>query len=106
MECTAGLIPCEMKILTDFLAQFEEIEEARIFGSRAMGSYKKGSDIDIALLGENVTLKTARDFKFEVEEESCIPYFIDAVSYADIKNAELRSHIDRVAITVYRRATV
>nr|WP_242864726.1 nucleotidyltransferase domain-containing protein [Clostridium botulinum] len=28
-----------------------------MFGSRAMGNYKKGSDVDIAIIGKNVTNK-------------------------------------------------
>lgn len=34
------------------LSQFREIDEVIVFGSRAMGNYKKGSDIDLALLGK------------------------------------------------------
>ncbi len=38
------------------LATFPEIEKAVVFGSRAMGNYKPGSDVDIALNGHKITL--------------------------------------------------
>lgn len=34
------------------LAAVSSVERAVIFGSRAMGNYKPGSDVDLALFGE------------------------------------------------------
>ena len=31
------------------------VDEVIVFGSRAMGNYKPGSDIDLAILGDNFT---------------------------------------------------
>ena len=51
-----GLLDRDIKYIIKALEQHDEIEKAIIFGSRAMGNYKKGSDVDIAIIGENVTL--------------------------------------------------
>ena len=60
-----GLLDRDIKYIIKALEQHDEIEKAIIFGSRAMENYKKGSDVDIAIIGENVNrrlfiiLKTA-----------------------------------------------
>lgn len=51
-----GLFPRDRTIIQN--ARFEEIDRALIFGSRAMGNHKKGSDVDIAVSGESVTSQT------------------------------------------------
>ena len=48
-----GLLDRDIKYIIKALEQHDEIEKAVIFGSRAMGNYKKGSDVDIAIIGEN-----------------------------------------------------
>ena len=45
-----GLLDRDIKYIIKALEQHDEIEKAIIFGSRAMGNYKKGSDVDIACL--------------------------------------------------------
>ena len=48
------------KTLTDIqqlLSQFPEIESAFIYGSRAKGNFKKGSDVDLVLSGENLSFE-------------------------------------------------
>lgn len=47
-----GLTDKDLKEITGILARFPQIKEALIFGSRALGNYKKGSDIDLVLKGE------------------------------------------------------
>ena len=49
-----GLPEEHIKIILDYIARYSEIEEAVLFGSRALGTYKPGSDVDIALKGNKV----------------------------------------------------
>jgi predicted nucleotidyltransferase len=46
------------------------VEEAILFGSRALGTYKPASDVDIALKGEGVTSALAARLKFDIEEDT------------------------------------
>ena len=39
------------------LGSFKKIDKAVIYGSRAMGNYHSGSDIDIALIGDALNLQ-------------------------------------------------
>jgi predicted nucleotidyltransferase len=63
------------KVLNPFL----EIEKICIFGSRAKGTFKRGSDIDIALLGEQITPKIVQKIAYQLNEETTMPYFL--ISY-------------------------
>ncbi len=83
------------------LRAFPGIEEAVIFGSRAMGNYRRGSDVDIALFGEGVDMKIAQKVAWQLNEETLMPYRFDVLSFAEISNSELRNHILRVGLIVY-----
>ena len=41
-----GLTARELSKMIDVIKAFPEVEEGAIFGSRALGTYKKGSDVD------------------------------------------------------------
>lgn len=84
-------------------ATFSEIKRVLIFGSRAVGNADKGSDIDLALIGEDVTHSTVLRFYDLLNEETLIPYYIDVIDYKTIQNAELKEHIDRMGVIVYEK---
>ena len=98
-----GLKEYEMKTIIEYLSKYSEIEEAVLFGSRAIGLYKKGSDIDIAIKGIKVTPFIAAALKSELEEETVIPYFFDIVSYPQLRHHEFIQHIDSHGIIIYKR---
>ncbi|GGB58031.1 hypothetical protein GCM10011409_39420 [Lentibacillus populi] len=98
-----GLLKSDNEFILKALRHFDEIDRAVIFGSRAMGNFKKGSDVDIAVQGEKVTRKTVADLDFLLNEEYPLPYFFDVVHYENIKNDKLVEHIDRVGVEMYRK---
>lgn len=69
--------------------------EALLFGSRAKGNYREGSDIDIALKGRHATLDL-RDELLNAYEELNLPWKLDLVIYEQIQEPALKEHIDRV----------
>ena len=79
------------------------MEELVLFGSRAIGSFKEASDIDIAVKGTKVNHKTADDLEFDLEEESDLPFFFDFISYSHINNEDLKRHIDKYGVVIYRK---
>ena len=92
MKNSFGLPESDLEYLINTIKQFPEIDKAVIFGSRAMGNFKKGSDVDIALLGkikEETLLKISRNFN----EESPLPYFFDVLIFENINNGDLKVHI-------------
>lgn len=98
-----GLSEKDFAILREAIAGHPEIEEAVIFGSRAKGNYKPGSDIDIALKGASVTRRTAAALHSDLED-SYLPYFVDVIDYNTLTNDNLREHIDRVGVRFYPTA--
>ena len=68
-----------------------------LFGSRAKGNFREGSDIDIALKGEETT-HDQRDEILRKYDALFIPWKLDLVVYRSIKEPNLREHIDRVGI--------
>lgn len=79
---------------------FPNVQSAVIFGSRVTGAYKKASDIDIAVKGDDVSL--AR-ITHELEERIPLPYHFDLIEYHDIVNTALLGHINRKGRVLYER---
>ena len=74
-----GLLDRDIKYIIKALEQHDEIEKAVIFGSRAMGNYKKGSDVDIAIIGENVNRSIIYKLEDCLNEVYPLPYFFDII---------------------------
>ena len=87
------------------MATCPELEKALVYGSRAMGNYRTGSDIDITLIG--VQLKLDMLFKLvRLFDESNLPYMVDLSIMENISNPNLRDHIERVGRVLYQREPV
>lgn len=95
-----GLSQKSLSEVIGVFRNYMEIDEAKLFGSRAMGNFKNGSDIDIAILGDAISLSLILKLKNDFEESS-LPYFVDIVNYNSISNPELKRHIDQNGITLY-----
>ena len=91
---TYGLSEANGRCITDVLSRCCSVREAILFGSRAKGNYKPGSDIDIAVKGDISKDDLAR--LLAAFEETTLPYFVGMVVYGNLKNEALREHIDRV----------
>lgn len=96
-----GLLDRDINYIHKALKQFKEIDKAIIFGSRAMGNYKKGSDIDMAIIGEKVTNKTIFELDDYLNEVYPLPYFFDILRYDAILNENLIEHINTKGKVLY-----
>ncbi|WP_228037448.1 nucleotidyltransferase domain-containing protein [Nodosilinea sp. LEGE 06152] len=85
--------------------QFEEIATVVLFGSRAKGNYKQGSDVDLAVKGDRVTHRTVAHLADVLNEDLPLPYFFDIVHYNSLASQPLLEHIDRVGVVLYDRAS-
>lgn len=97
-----GLRLSDLEDIIKTLKQFDNINEAIIFGSRAKGNYKHGSDVDIAIKGD-IDFKTVTHLSYLLNEESLMPYKFDIVNYAGIHHHDLKEHIDRIGISIYHK---
>lgn len=87
-----GLSEKTIQTLCEYFSKVPEIKMVKIYGSRAMGNYRKGSDIDLVLYG-NINKDLIKKISFEIDEFN-IPYMFDITDYAVIQNKELKEHID------------
>jgi predicted nucleotidyltransferase len=85
------------------LAAFPEVEKAVLYGSRAKGNYKPGSDIDLTLFGEGLDQRRC-DQVAEALDDLLLPYMIDLSVYALLHHPELEAHIERVGQVFYERS--
>jgi predicted nucleotidyltransferase len=97
-----GIKNYELNNIIDVLKSFDEIESAIVFGSRAKGNYKKGSDIDLAIRGKKFNFSLLMTVIAKLDE-LYLPYKIDCIIYSQVQNTELLDHIDRVGITIYNK---
>ncbi len=101
-----GLKQSDLQNIIAVIQQQDEVEEAIIFGSRAKGNYKAGSDIDIALKGGQVNHITTTNISYTLNEETLLPYKFDVLNYHTIANEDLVKHIDRIGVSFYKRGNL
>ena len=90
-----GLTPDDIKCINDALAKVTGIDKVIIFGSRALGTNKKGSDIDLALVGNSLTFDSLLEAYSRLEELGLL-YKFDLQLFNKIKDPNVLDHINRV----------
>lgn len=90
-----GLKISTIQAIQDILKKHPEVEKAILYGSRAKGNYRPGSDIDLTLKGEKLNLTTLQKIENEIDE-LLLPYKMDLSLHKQIQNKELLEHIERV----------
>ncbi len=84
-------------------SKFENIKKVILYGSRAKGNYYEGSDIDITLIGKDLTLNNSIYPLMDELEELYLPYMFDISIFSNIDNKNLIEHIERVGIVFYEK---
>jgi predicted nucleotidyltransferase len=98
-----GLLDRDISEMTKAFASRASIEKVILYGSRAKGNYKNGSDVDLTILGENLSEDIISDLNAFLNEETNMPYYFDLVNYNTLTNKALINHIDRVGKVIYSR---
>lgn len=94
-----GLCPRDWKNIREVFSRFPQINNVTIFGSRAMGNYKDGSDIDLAVMESGIDNMDIINLKAAFDE-SDLPYNVDILYYPEVQNISLKDHIDRVGLKI------
>ena len=97
-----GLPQSTTRTIREILAKVPAVENAVIYGSRAKGNERPGSDIDLTLIGQGLDLDMLGKIATELDE-SPIPYQVDLSLFDQIDHAGLRDHIERVGKVFYKR---
>lgn len=93
-----GLLDRDLDEIRQVIRQFPQVETVTVFGSRAKGNYKPGSDVDLALEGKHLNFRIAQQIKGILNEDTLMPYHFDVLNKAEVSNAQLLEHINRVGL--------
>ena len=97
-----GLSAETLAKINSVIAQHPEVESVILYGSRAKGNYRNGSDIDITLTGSALTHRIMLRIDDEIDD-LLLPYLFDISIFSHIDNSDLVDHIHRCGIPLYRR---
>jgi predicted nucleotidyltransferase len=96
-----GLSDRTLNTLDSIFRRYSGIKQVILYGSRAKGNFRIGSDIDLSLKTDDKFTNTellhiSGDFV-----DSDLPYFVDVSIYDKLSNPDLKAHIDRVGKVLY-----
>jgi len=99
-----GLTEKEVGLICSVFSKNGKVQKAVVFGSRAKGTFKKYSDVDIAVFEGKGSINIGQ-ILVDLDELPLI-YKFDVVVYDELKNIELKEHIDRVGVLFYENGGV
>lgn len=98
-----GLTAKTIAEIRKVFAKYPQIKRAVLYGSRAKGTYRNGSDIDLTLEGENLTLNLLFNIETDLDD-LLLPYKIDLSVIHKIQNSDLLKHIEKVGVVFYDKS--
>jgi uncharacterized protein len=98
-----GLSSKTLDQITCVLARFSQVEKAILFGSRAKGIHKPGSDIDLALVGDKLDWRTIGQIESAFDDLP-LPYCFSLILLSERSDPEVAAHIHRVGIALFERS--
>lgn len=97
-----GLTRATLNKLDSVFQLHDDIELVLIYGSRAKGNYRVGSDIDLTIKGGILSFSEMMEIEDQVDD-LYLPYMVDLSQYETLKNSDLIEHINRVSVVIYRK---
>ena len=98
-----GLSDTVIKELQDVFRRHANIKKVLIFGSRSRGNYRAGSDIDLAVIGNDIDYNQLLSILCEIDDLELL-YSVDLLDYQKKKGTSIGDHIDRVGQVFYEAA--
>jgi uncharacterized protein len=104
MTCRFGLKETTIQKICAVFACYPQVEKAVLYGSRAKGSHKTGSDIDLTLHGGGDMVLPVLYKIMEEIDNLLLPYTFDLSIFNLISDPDVIGHIERVGVTLYDKA--
>ncbi|CAN5198026.1 nucleotidyltransferase domain-containing protein [soil metagenome] len=104
MNAPHGLSERTVAQIVAVLGQFPEVREAILFGSRAKGTYQRGSDIDLALRGADLDLRTIGRVSSMLDDLP-VPYRFSLIALDERTDPAVAAHVQRVGVSFFERET-
>ena len=99
-----GLPTATLDKLNSVFVRHNVIDAVLIYGSRAKGNFRVGSDIDLTLKGSEIAFAEFMQIEDQIDD-LMLPYSVDLSQYQQLENADLIAHIDRVGVEIYAKDT-
>lgn len=96
-----GLSDSVVEDIRGIFKQHKNIRQVFIFGSRAKDTYHNGSDIDLAVVGEDLTYNQLMNIAIQIEDLGLL-YKVDVLDYQKQIGTPIGAHIDRVGRIFYQ----
>ncbi|MDX5371393.1 MAG: nucleotidyltransferase domain-containing protein [Pseudomonadaceae bacterium] len=100
---TYGLPESAIAQLRAVFAGWPQISRVWLYGSRAKGNYRPGSDIDLTIDADELSLGQVLAIENQIDD-LLLPWMVDLSLRQDIDNPALLEHIQRVGRIFYERA--
>lgn len=98
-----GLKESTIRQIQSVFARYPQVKKAILYGSRAKGNYKIGSDIDLTLMGgEDLTLKVLYRIMDEIDD-LLLPYTFDLSIFQHISDPDVIEHVQRMGVVFYQK---
>jgi len=101
-ELEFGIDKSDLNRIISEIKENTKITKIILFGSRAKGNYKSGSDIDLAIFSQNLSFDELLEIKVNLEE-LLLPYLIDLIDYNTISNEDLKHHIQSIGKIIFQK---
>ena len=95
-----GLSAETVQRIRDVFSRHPAVAKVLLYGSRAQGNYRRGSDIDLTMQGPNLTESEFAQITNQLDD-LLLPYKIDLSLFSRIENEDLIEHINRVGVVFY-----
>jgi predicted nucleotidyltransferase len=105
MKAAHGLSGQTVEKIQAVLASFPEVEKAVVYGSRAKGNFKPGSDIDLTLFGDGLNDQAMSRIYWALDD-LLLPYKIDLSLFSGLKHPALIDHIRRAGIPLFEKNAI
>ena len=96
-----GLTELQLQQLCELFGRYPQLERVVLYGSRAKGNFRTGSDVDITLMGKGLTKNDLNNLENEIDD-LLLPYFFDISLFYKISNHDLTEHIERLCKVIYK----
>jgi predicted nucleotidyltransferase len=99
---TFGLSDATIEKIRSVFARHPQVEKVVLYGSRAKGTFRNGSDIDLTLFGDDLTYEMLCRISRELDD-LLLPHSFDLSLFAHIRDADVVDHIRRVGVAFYEK---
>lgn len=97
-----GLRDENIDAINSCFRRYKSIDEVLIYGSRAKGNFRNGSDIDLTIISNDLKFSELLRLENEIDD-LLLPYKVDLSVKRGLTNSELLDHIDRVGKVFYKK---